>query len=191
MGSSQVDSHSGSVGCRASGVLKRDSYGSSVDLKGRMFGSGGVKSRAAALLELAGASIRVRLVAADGRRCGKRTREWSRMLPSQLLPKFLAFEFSSLRFGLPAFGGFLLFEHFGIPERFPLGELLPRDGFPGTLAPDFIILLHSTLRPRLGWNTLPASVGLLLLAASFGPLFVGQLKPGTTAFDSVGGTLDA
>jgi hypothetical protein len=36
----------------------------------------------------------------------------------------LAFEFSSLLFDLPAFGGFLLFEHFGVPDGFPLGELL-------------------------------------------------------------------
>jgi hypothetical protein len=36
----------------------------------------------------------------------------------------LTFEFSSLLFDLTAFGGFLLFEHFGVPDGFPLGELL-------------------------------------------------------------------
>jgi hypothetical protein len=45
-------------------------------------------------------------------------------LLSSLFPTFLAFEFSSLLFDLPAFGGFLLFEHFGVPDGFPLGELL-------------------------------------------------------------------
>ena len=145
MGPGLTDSHSGFVGCRASWVLERDSYGSSVNLNGRRLGSGRVKSRAAALLELAAASTRARVIATDGRRCRNRRREWSRTLPSPLLPKFLAFEFFSLLFDLPAFGGFLLFKHFGIPERFALGELLRRDRFPWTLAPDFIILLQPAL----------------------------------------------
>ena len=59
-------------------------------------------------------------------------------MPSSLFPALLAFEFSSLLFGLPAFGGFLLFEHFGVPDGFPLGELLRGEGFLRTIAPDFM-----------------------------------------------------
>ena len=35
-----------------------------------------------------------------------------------------------------------------------------------------------------------APVGLVLLAASFGPFVVGQVELGTPALDSMGGTLD-
>ena len=103
---------------------------------------------------------------------------------SSLLPTFLAFEFSLLLFGLPAFGGFLLFEHFGIPERFPLCELLRGYGFPRPLAPDFIILLSPALLARLGRthllgrDALSAPIALLLLAASLGPLLVRSDRAG-------------
>ena len=104
------------------------------------------------------------------------------MLPFSLFPPFLAFE--SLPFGLPAFGDFLLFEHPGVPDGFPLGELLRGQRLLGRLAPDVKILLRRVRRAHLGRahvpgrDALPAPVGLLLLAASFGPLLVGQIEPG-------------
>ena len=101
-----------------------------------------MKSRAAALFELAAAAARARLVAADGRRCDRRRRGRSEVLSSALVPPFLAFEFSSLLFGLPAFGGFLLFEHFGVPDGFPLGELLRGEGFRWRLAPVNGVRVH-------------------------------------------------
>jgi hypothetical protein len=173
----------GESGCRTTAEQGRGSFGiCSAFVRGsrsgsvrQAFGVGWEQSRAAALLELAAAATRARLIAADGRRCGNRRRGWSEVLPSSLFPKFLAFEFSALRFVLPAFGGFLLFEHLGIPQRFPFGELLRRDGFSRTLAPDFIILLHPTLRALpgrthlLGRDALSAPVGLVLLAASVTP----------------------
>lgn len=54
----------------------------------------------------------------------------------------------------------------------------------GRLAPDVKILLRRVRRAHLGRahvpgrDALPAPVGLLLLAASFGPLLVGQIEPG-------------
>ena len=139
-------------------------------------------SPAAALFELAVVSTRTRLIAADERRCGNRRRGRSEVLPFSLFPPFLAFE--SLPFGLPAFGDFLLFEHPDVPDRFPLGELLRGQRLLGRLAPDVKILLRRVRRAHLGRahvpgrDALPAPVGLLLLAASFGPLLVGQIEPG-------------
>ena len=104
------------------------------------------------------------------------------MLPFSLFPPFLVFE--SLLFGLPAFGDFLLFEDLGVPDRFPLGELLRGQRLPGRLAPNVKVLLRRVRRAHLGRahvpgrDALPAPVGLLLLAASFGPLLVGQIEPG-------------
>jgi|GEM_PF-6365833 len=157
--------------------------------------SGRKESSPAALLELAAASTGARLIATDGRRCGNRRTGRSEALPSPLVPAFLAFEFFPLLFGLPEFVGFLLFEHFGIPQRFPFGELLRCQWPSRRLAPDFKILLHPVLRARLAGrrlrrNALSAPVGLVLLAASLLPLLVGQVEPGPPAFDPVGGTLD-
>ena len=70
------------------------------------------------------------------------------MLPFSLFPPFLAFE--SLLFDLPGFGDFLLFEHFGVPDGFPLGELLRGQRLPGRLAPDVKILLRRVRRAQLG-----------------------------------------
>ena len=119
------------------------------------------------------------MVAADGRRCGNWRRGRSEVLPSSLFPPILAFE--SLRFGLQAFGDFLLFEHFGVPDGFPLGELLRGQRLTGCLAPDVTILqspmdrAHLGRAPFPGRDALPAPVGLLLLAASFRPLLDGQI----------------
>ena len=66
-----------------------------------------MESRAAALLELAVAATRARLIATDGRRRGRRSRGRSEVLPSSRFPAVLAFEFSLLFPELPAFGGFL------------------------------------------------------------------------------------
>jgi hypothetical protein len=119
------------------------------------------------------------------------------VLPSSLFPTFLAFEFSSLLFGLPVFGGFLLLEHFGVPEGFPPGELLRGQRLTGRLAPDVNILLYPAL-PALAWrpdflgrDALSAPVGLVLRPASFGPLLVGQVELGTAALDSMDSPLDA
>ena len=46
-------------------------------------------------------------------------------------------------------------------------------------------------RAHLGRAPWPAPAGLLLSAASFRPLLVGQIEPGTPALDPVGRTLDA
>lgn len=97
--------------------------------------------RAAALLELAVAATRARLIATDGRRRGRRSRGRSEVLPSPRFPAVLVFEFSLLFPELPAFGGFLLFEHFCVTEGFPLGGLLRGQRLTGRLAPDFMILL--------------------------------------------------
>ena len=76
------------------------------------------------------------------------------MLPSSLVPSFLAFE--SLLFGLPASGDFLLFEHFGVPNEFPLGKLLPGQRLTGSLAPDvkfkFSDKLKETYLPPGHWQ---------------------------------------
>jgi hypothetical protein len=101
-----------------------------------------MESRAAALLELAVAATRARLIATDGRRRGRRSRGRSEVLPSPRFPAVLVFEFSLLFPELPAFGGFLLFEHFGVPEGFPLSELLRGQRLTGRPASDFILLLN-------------------------------------------------
>ncbi len=155
------------------------------------------QSGAAALLELAAASARAWLVAPDGGRCRSRRKGRNEVPPPLLSPALLAFAFSSLLFGLPAFGGFLPFENLGVPQRFPLGELLRGDGFPRTLAPDFIIFLHPALRALpgrshlLGRDALPAPVCFVLLAPSFLPLGFCEIEFGTAALDSVDGTFDA
>ena len=87
----------------------------------------------------------------------------------------------------------------GIPHRLPLGELLRRKRRAGRFAPDIEKCLSpvrpaSRGRPRsfgLGRDALPAAVFLLLCAASFGALFVGEVEPGPPALDPVGSALVA
>ena len=57
-------------------------------------------------------------------------------------PAVLVFEFSLLFPELPTFGGFLLFEHFCVPDGFPLTELLRGQRVTGRPALDFILLLN-------------------------------------------------
>ena len=70
------------------------------------------------------------------------------MLPSSLFTPLLAFE--SLLFGLQAFGDFLLFEHFGVLDGFPLGALLRGQRLTESLAPNGTILLRRVRRAQLG-----------------------------------------
>jgi hypothetical protein len=126
------------------------------------------------------------LVAADGRRGGKRRRGRSRILPFPIVPPFSALALPLLLFGLPALDGFLMLEHLGVPERFPCGELLFGQRHAGGLAPDFD--LHRCHSHRIsGKNARGALVDRLCFGTEWCGQSGGDEDAGFSAGDEVHG----